>query len=243
MQHVKKLRSFIKRDRITRCFLVIQTLNYGVFLSLDIIEKGVIVSHLVKFLIILICFFYVNIKPSKHMIWRVALFFTVLSDFLLLLKDDYYLVGVSSFIIVQYLYGLYLSSLLYSTKSYRKKMFIRLIIICVVTTIISYILFLKSIYIDLLLISSIFYFLIISNNFLIAIKALRKNLHKTDVFLFTIGIFLFLLCDINVGIYNMSYYVDLPHLASNYIKSISHILIWFFYAPSQVLISISSTYS
>ena len=118
--------------------------------------------------------FYVNIKPSKHMIWRVALFFTVLSDFLLLLKDDYYLVGVSSFIIVQYLYGLYLSSLLYSTKSYRKKMFIRLIIICVVTTIISYILFLKSIYIDLLLISSIFYFLIISNNFLIAIKALRK---------------------------------------------------------------------
>jgi hypothetical protein len=49
---------------------------------------------------------------------------------------------------------------------------------------------------------------------------------------------LFLLCDINVGLFNLSDFIT-PSPAYNIIYSISSILMWTFYAPSQVLIALS----
>ena len=61
---------------------------------LDIMGKGLQASTLIKFLLILICFFYVNFRPSVHLLWKLGLFFTLLADVFLLLINDYYIYGL-----------------------------------------------------------------------------------------------------------------------------------------------------
>jgi hypothetical protein len=51
---------------------------------------------------------------------------------------------------------------------------------------------------------------------------------------------LFLLCDINVGIFNLSGFIALPERIYQMMYSVSSILMWTFYAPSQVLIALST---
>ena len=58
--------------------------------------------------------------------------------------------------------------------------------------------------------------------------------------MFLIGLVLFLLCDINVMIYNMDGFVNVSSSFYHMLKSSSVILMWAFYLPSQVLIVLSA---
>jgi hypothetical protein len=61
---------------------------------------------------------------------------------------------------------------------------------------------------------------------------------KRNIRYFTAGMVLFLLCDINVGLFNLS---DFLTVTSTYeiIYELSAVLMWTFYAPSQVLLALS----
>ena len=46
------------------------------------------------------------------------------------------------------------------------------------------------------------------------------------------------MCDLSVGLYNLGYYFDIPYNIDKVLDKISENLMWFFYLPSQVIISI-----
>lgn len=244
MKRIMDLRNFIRKDKSTKYFIIVQSFNYGVFMTLDIMGKGLQASILIKFILILICFFYVNIRPSVHFLWKLALFFTLIADVFLLLINNYYIYGLISFIIVQQLYGIYLFSVDKDKgKNIIGKLIIRLFVSAIATVIVSYVLYSGGIYLDALLILCVFYFLTFMQNLFLAVKEVVDNPQRTDLLVFTIGIFLFILCDVNVGLSNMFYYIDLPLELLGIISKYSFVLMWAFYGPSQVFISLAVAYS
>jgi len=157
----------------------------------------------------------------------IALMFTLLSDTFLLYLGKYYEIGVSTFIITQTMYYL---RLIFSTNFTKKRIIISSIIrfgsfiICLII----------MPFIDLfnfLNIITIFYFINLVMNFvdsLISTILLRKDKTRfITSLIFTVGLLLFIGCDINVGL-------------SNLIGKGSN-LIWSFYLPSQILIALSAS--
>jgi hypothetical protein len=160
-----------------------------------------------------------------------------------MLNSYYY--GVLTFILVQQLYGIRI--LLAQRKDSKEKIDSVLILslgkrILLQTSIAcvgSLILYQLGIVLESLLLATIFYFVCILTNVIMSVKlAFQKPQRKGNV-LFAIGMFLFLLCDINVGLFNLSGYISMPENLYHTIYSFSSILMWTFYAPAQVLIALS----
>jgi hypothetical protein len=96
--------------------------------------------------------------------------------------------------------------------------------------------------IDLTIFVSLFYFANLLSNLFRAL-----DVYKYDKFplvnssLLVAGFILFLLCDINVGIYNILSF-NLPNIYLNVLRNLSLRLMWFFYLPSQIFIALSGIY-
>ena len=155
-----------------------------------------------------------------------ALIFTFLSDTFLLYLDKYYEIGVSSFIVVQVLYFIRMAyGLKFSNKRLYTSIFIRVglsflaIIGLVIADSFSFLYSITGIY-----------FINIVMNFidsLISTINLRGDKRFITSLIFTIGLILFIGCDIFVGISNLSPY--------------GSEIIWIFYLPSQILIALSAS--
>ena len=169
---------------------------------------------------------------------KLAMFFTVISD-LFLLVLDIQLLGVLTFILVQIFYGLRIS--IVKKHDLVKEFTTRIIIQAVLTLFIAYILKQINVLINPLLVATIFYFIYILTNTLLAISvAMSAKYKRPSMQLFAIGMVLFLLCDINVGLFNMASFVTMPENIYVVVYSLSSILMWSFYAPSQVLLAYST---
>lgn len=195
---------------LKKVYLVIQLFIYIIFIYLDINKQA---SYLIKYLGIIINFLYaliLYIKNKKYdLLFLIALLFTMIADYFLLVTNDYYIIGVICFCLVQTIYGYKLSSI---------KSFIYRIIIFIT---ISLVLPLFKIEQSLLNICSIYSFTNLSAN-------LYCSFIKKDT-LFSTSLLLFWLCDLNVGIYNI------PIKA---LYNLSAYLMWIFYFPSQVIITL-----
>lgn len=162
-------------------------------------------------------------KRSKDLfILRLALLFTIISDLFLLVIDDFYIVGVLCFIIVQLIY-------LYRLRGFTKLNFYIPILICFNLIFVKIIL--KDGF-DYLLALTVIYFTLIVNNMVLSLISFKSNP------LFALGLVLFVCCDIFVGIYNLSAYVEVGSLI-NIINTSGIDFAWGFYLPSQVLIALS----
>jgi hypothetical protein len=117
--------------------------------------------------------------------------------------------------------------------------FIRLGIQAAAVLVICLVLKLLGIQLEALLIASVFYFICILTNTVRGVKAAIDHPWDKGLLLYAFGISLFLLCDINVGFFNISGYIALPEAVYDVLYSLSSILMWAFYAPSQVLITLS----
>lgn len=239
----------MKSNSLKYIFIAIQTILYGAFLTLDVFGLYTSLSIRIKLLVVLLCFLYVLIaaikRRSRQLIYLIyALAFTVISDIFILLLDNY-LYGVLTFIIAQQFYGIRISELYSSERALVKTtnpsgyVVLRAIYQGAFTLIICTILWLSDVQVDSLLVASVFYFISLCTN---VVRSVRLNIlypHRPDIRYFAIGLILFLLCDINVGLFNLSDFLTLNQ-AYELIYSISSILMWTFYAPSQVLIALSS---
>lgn len=236
--------------KITVLFILTQIVLYAAFLTTDITGGSITFSNIIKFTIIILCFCYAlflgkGADKSILFCMKMALFFTLVSDLFILLLDYYYY-GVLTFIFAQQLYGIRLSMEKYNInieaeqKLLRRSFLIRLAIQALLMVIICVILMKIGTKLDDLLIASVFYFISIATNTLYSIIIAAKRRGKRDLFLFTVGISLFLLCDINVGLFNLSGYITLPKNLDMIVYAVSSILMWTFYAPSQVLIALST---
>lgn len=210
--------------------------------------------------------FYKN-RANKSIVFcmKTALLFTVISDLFLLIMD-YHVIGVLTFIIAQQLYG---AALLLKTHGNFKdnkidrglegkverernsgikenrikdlpwKLIKRIALQTVFAFIICISLIAAGIQADTLLISSIFYFISILTNTIHAIYYAYHNPKDSAARFFALGLVLFVLCDINVGLFNLSSFLPLSQELYGGIYAASSLLMWIFYAPSQVLIALS----
>ena len=168
----------------------------------------------------------------------------MVSDIFLLFTDLYFC-GVLTFILVQQLHHARL--ILYRGKDrghagkrlLTRVFFLRVAIQAVATIVILFVLAQFNVSLDGLLIASVFYFLCIIGNTILAVESALQNRKDRGMACLAFGMVLFLLCDINVGLFNIAGYISLPENFYEFIYTASSHLMWVFYAPSQVLIALS----
>lgn len=248
----------MNKKGIIYLFLLIQLTLYGTFLTLDVLENKINLSNYIKFAVVVLCFLYVilitkNEGGRQRIFLSYAMAFTVVSD-IFLLFTDYYFYGVLTFIVAQQLYGMRITELFNRENLYRKgldrkthnsnkkllkELTIRLVVQIIISAILCVLLWMTGILVNSLLVASIFYFISLVTNLAASIKLWLSFPGIKDIIYFAIGMILFFLCDINVGLFNLSSFLDIGSVYIN-IYNISSILMWTFYGPSQVMIALSS---
>jgi hypothetical protein len=246
------VRRYVGKINMKLLFVFLQTLLYVAFLTLDLTDGSIVFSNKIKFTIIVLCFCYVLFYKSganRSIIFcsQAALFFTVISDLFILLLD-YYFYGVLTFVIVQQLYGMRLilerrsdrgSGIIKIDFTLWGSFLARILIQAGFTAVVCILLSQTGVILERLLVTSVFYFICILMNAITAVKAAFKDTKEKSKVIFAVGIFLFLLCDINVGLFNLSGFISMPEHLYGIIYSFSAVLMWTFYAPAQVLLALS----
>ncbi len=209
-------------------FLLI--LIYIIFLFIDLNAKEINnqVALYLKYLTIVICFAItlfigeeaVNTKDKRLV--QGARFFTLIADFYLVILNNCEL-GIIAFCIVQSIY-IIRHSIRCKVKMIRLLIlipiiFISVLIICGIK--------LQGLEKKLIILAVIYGLLLITSLYL----ALR-----TRSYLIGLGMFLFFMCDINVALYNIINRVPNSFLRGEFIIGF---LIWLFYLPSQLLLTLS----
>ncbi len=224
------------RKTITKLLVLIQICLYITFLYIDIFNtKFHYLSTKFKYLSIIICFLITLIHQKKNnpkdlILLRLGLFFTVIAD-LFLLVYNYPAIGVSIFCIVQIFY-----TIRYNFTKEIKALKIRIIIvfaIFVIYIILNIFIFQEKL--EIIIPITLLYFILIFLNTIKSIINLKSK--KLENYLIACGMILFILCDINVGLYNITEYMSIG--LPKFLEDFSSIAMWLFYLPSQVLLSIS----
>ncbi len=215
---------------ISYLFWSLQIINYITFMILDVCDRYAGMSSRIKYASIILCFLYVILgKKRERSVYIVAgLFFTVVSDYFLLLTDSF-AAGMLSFCVVQTIYSIYCS------KDRRQLVIKEGIQLCIVVGILLGLFVRSPIGFDIVLILSIYYFVhLVSNVFCSWVRSKEGKERK----LFAIGMTLFLLCDIHVAIFNAGDYLSFgSSKVYQTIYAIATVAMWFYYLPSQVLIA------
>ncbi len=214
-------------------FILIHLILYLFIYAFKIITGKT--ETIADYIVVISCFlfslvYFIIKRNSNTLIFVIAFLFTILADTNLLILDDNYELGILAFIIVQFAYFWYILKNMYTKDNYGYLIAIRLITI-VIGVIASLI-----VQIDKLLVCLVIIY--ISNlviNLIISIIPRKRNL------LFALGLFLFLLCDICVGCYNIGDIIDISNTSLFYkIANLPFNIAWLFYHPSQVLLAISN---
>ncbi|MHB8128624.1 MAG: lysoplasmalogenase family protein [Mobilitalea sp.] len=242
------MKRYVGKRNIGLLFVLLQTILYVAFLTLDLGGDKIGLSSKIKFTMIILCFCYAffgkkNAGRSIIFYLQAALFLTVISDLFILILD-YYFYGVLTFILVQQLYGyrLILGKEYYNCNESDRVLrtfLLRFIIQLAIAFIVCFVLFNSGIRLEELFLATVFYFISLIFNVVSSIKIALIDLKNKGNLLFAVGMVLFLFCDINVGLFNLSGFVTLPKDLYELIYFFSSILMWTFYAPSQVLIALS----
>ena len=197
------------RRSILFAFLITETLLYISFLFLDIQTEAD--TKWLKFASILMVAF-MSFQLNDKIV-NAALCLTAAADIFLLVLDQWYVVGLLLFFIVQLLYSLRMNS--------KKILSIQIILL-----IASAILVLVQRRTEPLAAGYIISFLL--NLLHAASGAMRTRARQAT--LFAIGLLLFFCCDLCVGYYN---------IGRGSLWAFSRIAMWGFYLPGQVLILLS----
>lgn len=234
---------------------MVQVCLYITFLTLDLLDRYGTISNQIKLLIVILCCIFVWSRRTsgicvKEEIYYVRLIqlgmmFTLIADLYIIVYNGNEM-GVISFIVVQFIYGIMLiegklltqKQLNVKTKVVVLQMIFRIFIQLVLSGVILFSLHALSVTVDLLLIVTVYYFISITFNMCSSIQLAYKSKQKVYV-LYAIGMILFVLCDINVGIFNMAGFISIPQSVYQVVYPLASILMWVFYAPSQVIIGLS----
>lgn len=206
-------------------FFILETVFYGISLlqKTEYIDEVRYVSIALCFVFSLFAFVEEKAFENKKQYIVIGLFFTCISDFFLVVLNQYFAAGMGFFFVVQLWYFLYLTS------SYnRTRQISTLVWRITASVVLSAVLFLIIEKKDFLVLGAVFYAVFFFHNIAIGIRNFAK------IPMFVVGLILFICCDICVALTNMDVI-----FASFSFKNITKWLIWFFYIPSQVCISYS----
>ncbi|SHO53727.1 lysoplasmalogenase family protein [Anaerocolumna xylanovorans] len=233
----------IKSRRGVPSFIAAELLLYLIFMTGDICgypKSGTVT--VLKFVSILLCNVFVlacatQYRKTDNYLLAGALLFTGISDYFLLFTEDFTF-GMFTFCVVQILYLIRLQLLGKENSRGKRGIFGCLLTNVLLWAFVLFMLYKLKVPVDLLLTIAVFYFLSILHNVITAVKNAvycpdRKNL------VFAVGMILFLFCDINVGIYNMSGFVSVGNTVFRKLYDFAEIAMWMFYLPAQVFIAVS----
>ena len=164
-------------------------------------------------------------KDKDAVILTCAFVATAISDLVILVLDDYYQIGLITFIITQsvYLYRLY--------RDRMDKIKITLIVRAITAGLLLAVIEIIA-GLNFLLVEVCIYIVMLVGNVVDAFILVRRGPKNI---IFAVGLLLFLCCDICVGLDNASTFV--PSLDLGSAGRTINFLIWVFYLPSQVLIA------
>ena len=221
--------NFIKKHLDILIFIVLEVCLYTSFLTLDFIDTTI--SNYIKYASIIICLLmslYIAIRKKGEfcsVFTSFGLLFTVISDYFLLLNHDnnLFIIGVFTFFVGQVFYFI----MLLKRRNF-SHLYFDLGIRIILTLIIIFVSL--GIKLDTLTTLALIYFVELFANFVSSLTLIKRD--KKVVFL-SLGLFLFILCDINVALNNL-------RIESSTLRFVVFYLMWLFYLPSQVIISINS---
>lgn len=229
------------RFKIIKILLIIICILYLTFLYMDFFNiKALISSNRIKFISIILCFI-ISLLGKEYglgvndvFLLRLGLFITIIADLFLLVLDSHFILGVFLFSIVQIIY-----IIRYDNKNiylkFKKFTALLLILIFMYGILNSFI-----VKIDFLIVIGFYYAITLLTSFIKSIKACKYKIYPSpNRYMIVIAMILFLLCDINVFLYNLIDFIPLSAQAGKKIYNISSISMWLFYLPSQVLLSLS----
>lgn len=194
---------------------------YILFLCLD--------SDLLKYASVLLCFVNALLTGNESFekkdtaLLQAAMFVTVIADSFLLFTN-YYLLGVCLFCIVQLIYIIRHSR--YS--KFHTNIFTLSGAVFMSVAVIEV---MRSGFVEkaIVIAGCLYAFLTLFSVYTAFRAAQQKRYPKKTIALINVGLWLLLLCDINVALFNT--------IAPNHITGL---IIWFFYLPSQLLLSMSA---
>lgn len=220
----------IKNEKIKRIITYIFILIQFILFIL-ILTTGDTFKKIIQFSSIVLCFMYSLINLNKdNLFYSSGLMFTVMADLCLVLcNPTQRLGGMIFFLIVQSMYSIKLHTI---TKS-KLILAIRLILV-ILLELIGYIVLKDNI--DFLVIVSLAYYVMLFMNIIESLLNFKDNK------ILPIGLTLFILCDTVIGLQVMSdMYLKINESSLIYKLIFSNFdLAWFFYLPSQVLISLKT---
>ena len=221
--------------------LVILILVYFTFLYIDLFQGDFLKhSDKLKFFSMSLVFS-ISLLIGKNyicrrdiLLLRLALATTLIADFLLLFIKSKHALGVGIFALAQILHNLryredFDKKILYNFSA----IFVFLILIYLGIN-----RFLGEV--DFLIIVSIYYALCLLSATYRAVKLLKSETYpQRNSRMILIGMILFILCDINVLLFNLPRTIAIDNLFLINFRNIFYILMWFFYLPSQVILALS----
>lgn len=226
--------NFKKIDYIVISVFIL--LEIALYLSFLFIDKGIFVTRIesstLKYASISLClavssYCLIRKREMVNCFIPIALVFTLISDYFLLFNtnQNLYVYGLITFIITQLIYFAFV---LYLRKS-KLELLINLLVRFLLTIAALVVAFYLN-YSDVLTILALVYFVELLSNFLYSTLLIKLDKKYS---IFSLGLFLFIGCDINVGLNNV-------HLFEGIDYSLVNFLMWVFYLPSQVLLSLTN---
>lgn len=228
------MKSHNLKSYILRLTLYLEIIIYIVFNYFDFITKGACTySNNIKYFGILLCVFLAFIignngydKLDTNLL-RIALIFTAFGDLCLLILG-YYTLGIFLFCLVQITY-----IIRHNRGGIRKNIIFTymtvITVVVLILKILSKLLYINNLNRSIIIISCIYSVLLIFSVYTAWTTFYKKFYTTYSCYLISIGMTLFLLCDINVALSNIMIFKS----------NIAPLLIWIFYLPSQVLLVLS----
>jgi hypothetical protein len=234
----------------TRVIIAMILVLFSLFLYMDFYNmKAFVSSDHIKYLCILLCFL-LSIISTKNslrdneeykvykkdiLLLQLGMFITVLADLCLVILNVYTL-GIIFFCMVQITY-----SIRYTHKNFKATLinfFTIFLGILLVYIIVNF----YIVKINILLPVSLFYAVCLLTSVYKSILAYKDNLYPSpNKYAVVLGMMLFLLCDICVALSNITECLPLGILNLVNLSQIFSFLIWIFYLPSQLMLSLSGS--
>ena len=178
-----------------------------------------------------------SVRKTDSAFLSAGLLLTVSADFFLLIWI-HEAVGISIFCLAHMMYIIRLTAahLHSSPKNLRRKKIITRLSFHVIASIICFTV--TFIFFDILLALSVLYAILFMQDIILAVYMFaKKTPARTNSVLILTGTILFALCDVNVVLYNLRFFSNTTFAVL--VSSTAYFLLWIFYIPSQILLSIS----
>ena len=226
----------------TWIFIGIEAILYGCFLSIDLFGTGYSdLSIYLKFSGIVLCTavnFYYVIRRQANQYWlSLAFLFLIISDYHLLITSSYES-GVFTFLLVQLCFRFFLMRV-DGRREFMRQFGYPAAGIGLVTGCISAVLWKTGVETDWTVILAALYFLWFVCNLVKTVRITRRDKTR-QMRLFCIGLILYFLCDLNVGIFNLEGYIEVSAAWFEKLYEFAADAMWLFYLPGIVLITLSN---